>query len=123
MRFYGLSDREVMSMPVRRFTSLYRAMEQIALEEEAQALSIHHNGKPGDRMKEILSKLRGKDVDVGDMPVQAMVLMNTPGISVEREPGYIEQLRARQKASAERLKAEYYAERNAKQSEQSITSS
>lgn len=100
-------------MPVRRFTALYGAMEQIALEEEAQAISVHHNSKPGDRMKEILSKLRGKNVDVGDMPVQAMVLLGTPGISVEREPGYIEQLRARQKASAERLKAEWEAERAA----------
>ena len=113
MRFYGMTDREVLSMPVRRFTSLYGAMEQIALEEEAQALSIHHSGKPAERMKDILSKLRGKNVDVGDMPVQAMVALNTPGISVEREPGYIEQLRARQKASAERLKAEYEAEREA----------
>ena len=110
MRFYGMTDKECMVMPFSRFMALYQEINHLQLEEEAHQLVIVHHGEPGKRVKEIIALLRPDDKNA-DMPVSAMLLMNTPGVGVEREAGSILALRERQKASAIRLKAEYDEEK------------
>ena len=107
-----MSDAECLAMPINRFVAFYKKMRHIELEEEAKQLTIVHNGKPNDRLNEILGqlhKIEGKP----SPPVSALLLMNTPGVGVERQAGSIEALRERQKESARRLKAEWDAERSA----------
>lgn len=96
-------------MPMSRFMALYRAISYIRMEEEALQLTIVHNNKPGERVKEIAAKLAPKDYS-SDMPVGAMLLLNTPGVRAEEEAGSILKLRERQKESAARLKAEFERE-------------
>lgn len=110
MRFYGMTDKECLSMPFSRFMALYQQINHLQLEEEAHQLVIVHHGEPGKRVKEIIALLRPNDHSA-EMPVSAMLLMNTPGVGVEQESGSILALRERQKESARRLKAEYDEEK------------
>lgn len=110
MRFYGMTDTECMRMPFYRFMALYRKIGHLQLEEEARQLTIVHNGDPSKRLKEIMSILRPNDHSA-EIPVGAMLLMNTPGVRAESEAGSILKLRERQKESALRLKAEYDREK------------
>lgn len=110
IRFYGLSERDCMAMPLSRFMALYGAISYLRMEEEAYQLSIIHNNDPGKRIKEIAAKLRPNDHNA-QMPVGAMLLLNTPGVRAEEEAGSILKLRERQKESAARLKAEFELEK------------
>jgi len=106
MRFYHMTEKQVLSMRLKRFVALYKAINHIQLEEEALQLSIVHNGKPGDRFKEIQQKLY-KMASPASPPISSLILLATPGVGVEKEAGSIEALRARQKESNERIKREW----------------
>jgi hypothetical protein len=103
LRFYpGYDDTSVMRMSARRFFVLNAKINRLLFEEEAVALSIAHNSKPGDRLKELLERM--KQVERG-APSAAIVLKATAGeASYEEEPGAIAALRERQKAVTEDMK-------------------
>lgn len=47
-------------MRATQFFALNKQIGTLSKEEEAQQLAIHHNSKPGDRLKEIVSELNAR---------------------------------------------------------------
>ena len=114
LRFYpGYTDSSVMDMQARRFFVLNRQIPRLQAEEEAASLSVAHNGKPAERLKELIQRIKGVEQVA---PVAAMVLQGEA--TYESQPGEIAALRERQKAAAEamkRNKEQWLAEQQAKQ--------
>jgi hypothetical protein len=113
MRFYHMTDKECLDIYVHRFFALYKAIRHLELEEEARSIAVTHGSKPADRLKQISTELRKREKPAPSASLATLMVLNQPGVSVEKEPGSIEALRARQKANAERARAEYEAAKNA----------
>lgn len=61
MRFFpSYTFESVLSMRATQFFALNKQIGTLSKEEEAQQLAIHHNSKPGDRLKEIVSELNAR---------------------------------------------------------------
>ena len=58
MRFFpAYTFQHILDMRARQFFVLNKQIGILMREEEAQALSVHHNSKPDVRMREIISEL------------------------------------------------------------------
>jgi hypothetical protein len=58
MRFYpAYTLQSIFTMRAKQFFVLNKHIGTLMYEEEARALSIHHNGKPDVRLREIISEL------------------------------------------------------------------
>ena len=60
MRFYGLSDRQLMEMPVVRFWLLNRSVDRIAAEESIRLAHVAGAVQSGDVYTSLMSSLRGQ---------------------------------------------------------------
>lgn len=94
-------------MPVRRFLVLNRQISTLEAEEEARSLSVHHTSKPKERIDDLAKIIRsnGKTRKKASVPSSVLVTQHRE-VSELVEEDEIQQLRARQKAAAERIKAE-----------------
>lgn len=114
LRFYpGYTDESVMRMSARRFFVLNRQILRLQAEEEATSLAVTHNGKPAERMRELIERIKGIEKVA---PAAALVVKGEA--TYESQPGEIAALRERQKAAAEamkRNKEQWLAEQQAKQ--------
>lgn len=107
MRFFHMSDQQVLNMPVRRFLVLNRQIATLEAEEEARAISTHHTGKPKERIEELAKIVKSNGKRKPDVGVPSSVLVTQHrDVSEVVEASEIEALRQRQKESAARLKAE-----------------
>lgn len=97
MRFYHLSDREVLDMPISRFLVLYRQIPILEAEEELRALAVAHTSDPRRRAETLQRQLRG--TTVGERATMQAV-ETVPGIQYEREAGSIAAEHERQRAAA-----------------------
>jgi len=96
-----------MRMPASAFFALNAKITRLQAEEEAIAISVTHNGKPEDRMKELVERIRGIKHAA---PSSAMVYQAVAGeAEFESTPGEIAALRERQRQSAEKIKQERQA--------------
>jgi hypothetical protein len=86
-------------MPARRFFALNESIGRLDAEEESKAISVAHNSKPGDRLKELLSRIKGIE---GSQPSTALVLKGEA--KYEGASGEIQAERERQIAAAKAMK-------------------
>ena len=117
LRFYhGYDDETVIRMSARRFFVLNAKISRLSAEEEATALAVTHNSKPGDRLKELIARMQ---IVERSAPAAVAVMKAVTGEArYESQPGEIAALRERQKVAAVELKRkhqEWLAEQKAKQ--------
>lgn len=105
IRFYGESALAVMQMPIRRFLALHRAIPILEAEEEARALSVAHHGKPDERLRELLRIIKGSQGVKVEATNSIQIIQSGVG-EFEDVAGNITAERERQKAAADKLKAE-----------------
>lgn len=74
MRFYGLSDRQVLEMPVTRFWLLHRSVDRIAAEESIRSAMIGASVQSGDGLSALLTDLRKQMGTVVDMDQVAVAM-------------------------------------------------
>ncbi len=74
MRFYGLSDEQVLQMPVRRFWLLHKNVDRIAAEEDIRVAAIAASVQSGESFNELMNGLRKQmgEVVIIDRISQAM---------------------------------------------------
>jgi hypothetical protein len=85
-------------MPARRFFTLNTSIARLDAEEEARAITVTHHSKPGDRLKELMERIKGIE---GSQPSTALVLKGEA--AWEDDQGEIAAERERQKASAKAM--------------------
>lgn len=111
-------------MRAKQFFVLNKQISTLAKEEEAQALAIHHNSKPGDRMKELISELNAKKKV--KVLAESSIALVSRGEAKSVAAAEIQAVRERQKAAAaemakdreawlEKVKAQRVAEAAAQQ--------
>jgi hypothetical protein len=75
MHFYGLSDTEVLAMPIRRFWLLHKCVDRLAAEADMRALYNAASAQGGEAFKEHSERLRERVGDVvimdGDVELDA----------------------------------------------------
>jgi hypothetical protein len=111
IRFYGVTDAEVMKMPARRFFVLHEKITQISSEEDMRALMNQH-GKPQERLKELQKIANGGKTPVSsttNKPSASIIHESPYAAQFEAETGDINATREQQKIAAEKLKAEWLA--------------
>lgn len=86
-------------MPARRFFTMNTSIGRLDAEEEAKALSVTHHSKPGDRLKELMTRIKGIEAT---QPTTALVLKGEA--KWEEENGEIAAERERQMAAAKAMK-------------------
>lgn len=113
IRFYGVSDVEVLRMPARRFFVLHDKIVQLTAEEDLREFMNQH-GKPQERQKELSRLASG-----GKAPVSATtnkpalaIINESPAVASQAVPGEVSEIRRIQREAAERLKAEWLAKQN-----------
>ncbi len=107
IRYFGVSDQEVMKMPARRFFVLHAKIGQLQAEEDMRAVANYHAPKPEERLKQLERIYSGKGETHANKPAASHV-RDTPQLAqFEQQKGEILAERERQKESAERLKAEW----------------
>lgn len=115
MRFYRVSDRDVLAMPWPRLIGLYRVMQKLEAEEEAKQLFLTHTSKPAEYMRSLEVRIAGSNANGKRAPIGTSVpkaIQSGVG-AYEPEPGSIEAERKRQREAHERLKREWEARRAA----------
>ena len=95
----GYTFQDVLDMRAKQFFALNKQISTIMKEEEAHALTIHHNSKPGDRLKELVSELNAKK-KVRVLAESSFALINR-GEARAVAADEINAVRERQKANAE----------------------
>lgn len=114
-------------MRAKQFFALNAQIGTLAKEEEAHALAIHHNSKPGDRLKELVSELNAKKKIKVLAESSIALISRGEARSVAAEE--LHAVRERQKAAAEeiakdrdawleKVKAQIAAERAAEAAQQ-----
>ncbi len=86
-------------MRAKQFFALNKQISTLSKEEEAQALAIHHNSKPGDRLKELVSELNAKK-KVRVLAESSIALISR-GEARSVAAAQLNAVRERQKANAE----------------------
>lgn len=108
MRFFpAYTFRDVLAMRARHFFALNKQIGIILKEEEARALSITHSGKPGERIKELISEINAeRGIRDGRMSAIALIQRGeAKGVPSE----VIRAQRERQKQSADAIKQDRQA--------------
>ena len=103
LHFYpGYTDVSTMQMSARRFFVLNAKINRILAEEEATALAVTHNGKPGERLKELVERIKG--IERGASSAVVVLKAVAGEAEYEHVSGEIAAERERQKAAAEEMK-------------------
>lgn len=71
MRFYGMTDYEVLAMPFPRLLLLYKQIDLLEIEEEMRQLVVVHTGDPKERLEVLQRHLHGRQ-DPGKTTEQLM---------------------------------------------------
>jgi len=112
MRFYGLTDRDILAMPFPRFQLLYRTIDQLEAEEEMRHLVVQHTNDPAERFEVLQGHIHGRSSrKAGKTSGQ---VMDTPSSRLFASYVDSEQLlaeRARQQAVDEQRRAEWESKR------------
>jgi hypothetical protein len=92
---------DVMDMPAQHFFLLNRKIVILHREKEIRELSIIHNGKPGDRVKELVRELRstGKTKVVTHTAFE--LLRHESGVATPIASAELDAIRERQRAAYE----------------------
>ncbi len=99
-RFFPAYTAEaVLAMEARRFFALNRCIPRLDAEEEARAITVQHNSKPADRLKELIDRIKGIE---HSQPSIALVLKGEAGY--EDTEGEIKAIRERQRAASDEMK-------------------
>jgi hypothetical protein len=102
MRFFpAYTFQSVLLMRARQFFALNAQIGTLAREEEAHALSIHHNSKPDVRLREIISELNAQRKD---MPRKSSLGLIAAGEAHPVASGELQAELERQKANWEEMK-------------------
>jgi hypothetical protein len=64
MRFYALTDKDVMAMPMRRFWALFRNIAKLRAEESLALLQIQNVAQSGEAAQELGDRLQATLNDV-----------------------------------------------------------
>lgn len=76
MRFYGMSDRQLMEMPVTRFWLLNRSVDRIAAEESIRLAQVAGAVQSGDSYTTLMTALRsqmGKVMEIENLDQEQLV--------------------------------------------------
>jgi len=101
---YQLID--VFKMPASQFFLLNRKIRQLVAEEEARALSVAHHSKPGERMRELFKEMATSPVHHAGPSSEIIIAKDAEtglGFVRRAQPGDIEAMRARQRASTQEI--------------------
>ena len=104
MRFYpAYTFLDCLAMRARQFFALNKQISVLMKEEEIRALTVHHHGKPGDRVRELISSLRSKGIGraAGERSSAALIAQGDVRTAAASD---IDALRERQKETARRIK-------------------
>lgn len=104
MRFFPAYTLEaIMVMQARAFFAINRQIRILMAEEEAHALSVHHAGKPAERLKELADIIRGVDFAKAKASSSRLSLVAKGEASVEPVPGAIVAERERQRRASDEM--------------------
>jgi hypothetical protein len=106
MRFYqAYTFDQILEMRSRQFFALNKQITGLVKEEEARQLSITHNSKPGDRIKEIVSDLnyRRRIKTVAESAQAILQQGEAGGFASRVAAAEIDAVRERQKAAAKEM--------------------
>lgn len=115
--FYPAYTAEAaLAMPWSRFQALLATIPQLRAEDDLrQTMNVAYGAHPGEKGKQLQGYQRQLEAQMmGErLPVAKPIgfLVGTPGVRAA-EPGSIAVLRAKQKASYERMKTERAAQHN-----------
>lgn len=108
MRFYGLSDRQCLQMPIGRLILLYTEITPLEAEEDLRRLTIQYTANPRDYGHALQSTIEadGSTAPGPDANEKAMAVV--PGLAgYEGQGGEIDAIRQRQRESAARIEREW----------------
>ena len=110
MRFYGVTDVEVLRMPARRFFALHDKILQLTAEEDLREFMNQH-AKPQERQKELSKLANGGKTPISTTTNKpALAIINeSPAVASQAVPGKVAEIRRVQREASERLKAEWLA--------------
>lgn len=104
MRFFPAYTLDgIMVMSARRFFAINAQIRILQAEEEAQALSVHHSGKPAERMKELGDIIRGIDFAKDRAGKSRIEMVSKGEARTESTPGEIAAERERQRRASEEM--------------------
>lgn len=108
MRFFpAMSFAAIMMMDASAFFALNSTITRLQAEEEAIALITAHGADPQKRLDELFGRI--KDIKRGPSSKEYVLNPLMGEASYEEKPGAIAELRARQKAAAEKIKQDRQA--------------
>ncbi len=84
MHFYGLSDQQLLAMPLKRFWFLSRSVDRIAAEQDLRLLSIGASVQSGESYKDMvtgLHKQMGKVVIMDEVERAQTEVLDRSGLS------------------------------------------
>lgn len=85
MHFYGLDDRQVLTMPVRRFWLLNRSVDRIKAEESIQLLKVMAAAQSGETFAQVNDDFRqqmGTVVEFDKAKVAMTAALDKAGLAV-----------------------------------------
>ena len=79
MRFYGITDRDVLAMPFSRLLLLYQQIDMLEAEEEMHMLVTYHTGDPKDRLETLQRLVHDQQRNPRPQGKTTEQLMESPG--------------------------------------------
>lgn len=94
MHFYGLSDQQLLAMPLKRFWFLSRSIDRITAEEDTRMAHVAAMVQSGETLEDLLDRLRkqmGTVVDMDHAVTAQEEQLDSAGLASLRELGKVNQ--------------------------------